>query len=145
MKRLSLVLCALVLVVSSGFLTDTKGETFEEKTNRYYELSKTDYFKALIAIPEDETAPLSDKDELINSLKFLEGSTIEELRTLFEVEISADGCYWVTVSDYCFHCRHSLFNCGIFTPVKPCIKRQLEYCGSYWSGRERTSNYNRCC
>lgn len=145
MKKVILLLCAFVLVLSSGFVTDTNEETFEQKTDRYYELSKTEYFKALISIPEDEKTPMGDTDEIIETLKFLEGSTLEELRTIFEVEVDAYGCSWVTVSTTCSSCRSSTIFCGPFRKVKFCTRRQLEYCGSYWSGRSRSNTYTVCC
>ncbi|XLS27398.1 hypothetical protein ACJD0Z_09335 [Flavobacteriaceae bacterium M23B6Z8] len=145
MKKVTLFVCAFVLVISSGFTPATNEVSFEEKADRYHELSKTEYFKVLIAIPEDEFVKSTNEDELIASLKFLEGSTLEELKTIFEVEVDAYGCSWVTVSTTCSSCRSSTIFCGPFRKVKFCSKKQLEYCGSYWSGRARYPGYYQCC
>jgi hypothetical protein len=146
MKKLTLLLCGIIVILSSSFYFTNDTESFDEKTEHYYEIAKTAKYKELVSVVEKKSVSEAEKLALIEILKIFEGSTIEELKTIFEVEASAaDGCYWVTSSTSCQHCRHSLFKCGIFTPYKPCTKYQLEYCGSYWSGNYRFQGYTVCC
>ncbi len=147
MKKITLILSGIILL-SSGFLIfDNKKESFYEKSKIYNTFLETEEYKNIISALESEPASDIEKLKLIEFLNVFEGSTIEELSTIFEVEMSKDGsCWWVTTSTHCQHCRHSLFKCGITTAYRPCTKFQLEYCsGGYWSGAHRVQSYTVCC
>jgi len=117
---------------------------FLQKKAAFEKASNNETYRTLESKLAADNACEEDINKIIKDyLKILEGSSIDELSKIFEVERSAYGCWWVTVSSSCSGC-YGDSRCASYRR-KVCTTRQLEYCGSYWSGKSRTRRTYPCC
>ena len=148
MKNLTFLLCGIAILLSSGFflMNNTNGESFYDKTERYKEWTKTEAYTQAVNSMENGSASETEKQLIINGFKIFEGSTIEELSTIFKVEKAGDGfCYWVTIFEEEGTCSSSS-KCALSTgKYRNDMCFQIEICNQSITSNDRVVDCGDCC